>query len=128
MLELREIQCLIVLSERLHFGRTAEELNISQSRVSQLVRSAEGRIGACLFERSSREVRMSSLGAELIGRLRPLYEEMEQVYDDLVLLARGMCGALRLGVAGIELADWAKRLVGSFHEVYPECEVQLDYL
>jgi DNA-binding transcriptional LysR family regulator len=45
MLELREIQCLITLSETLHFGRTAEQLNISQSRVSQLVRSMEERIG-----------------------------------------------------------------------------------
>ncbi|MGW0423393.1 helix-turn-helix domain-containing protein [Streptomyces sp. NPDC003015] len=54
MLELREIKYLLALSEQLHFGRTARELYMSQSRVSQL----------------------ASLGSKLIDRLRPLYEQM----------------------------------------------------
>ena len=35
LVELREIRVFLVLAEELHFGRTAEQLGLTQSRVSQ---------------------------------------------------------------------------------------------
>jgi DNA-binding transcriptional LysR family regulator len=60
--ELREIEVFLVLAEELHFGRTAVRLRLSQGRVSQLVRALEREIGGSLFERSSRQVRLTRLG------------------------------------------------------------------
>jgi DNA-binding transcriptional LysR family regulator len=41
--ELREIEIFLVLAEELHFGRTAERLYLSQSRVSQTIRAVRTR-------------------------------------------------------------------------------------
>ena len=53
-MDFREIECFLVLSEELHFGRTAQRLVVSQARVSQLTRSLERRVGGRLFDRTTR--------------------------------------------------------------------------
>ncbi|TFV32353.1 LysR family transcriptional regulator [Streptomyces sp. T1317-0309] len=52
--DLTEIETFLALAQELHFGRTAERMGLSQSRVSQLIRSLERHIGAPLFTRTSR--------------------------------------------------------------------------
>jgi DNA-binding transcriptional LysR family regulator len=41
--ELREIRVFLMLCEELHFGRTAERLRISQTRVSQTIQEPRRR-------------------------------------------------------------------------------------
>ncbi len=53
-MDLTEIETFLALAQELHFGRTAERMGLSQSRVSQLIRSLERHIGAPLFTRTSR--------------------------------------------------------------------------
>ncbi|WP_079062821.1 LysR family transcriptional regulator [Peterkaempfera griseoplana] len=125
MLELREVECLLTLSEQLHFGRAARELRISQSRVSQTLRHVEQRVGGQLFERTSRQVRLTALGAILVERLRPLYEQMTTAYAEAVAHARGVAGTTRLGFTGAAGGGYAADLVRSVRTHAPECEITL---
>lgn len=75
----QEIECLLVLSEELHFGRTAARLGCSQSRVSQLVAGLERRVGARLVDRTSRSVGLSRFGAQFVTEVRPAYEALATV-------------------------------------------------
>jgi DNA-binding MarR family transcriptional regulator len=52
--EQRDIEIFLTLADELHFGRAAERLHVSTARVSQTIKKMERRIGAPLFERSSR--------------------------------------------------------------------------
>src|SRR3712207_9415923 len=54
--ELRELRVFLVLAEELHFGRTADRLGLTQSRVSQSVRDLERKLGLHLAARTSRRV------------------------------------------------------------------------
>lgn len=67
-IDTREIEAFLVLAEELHFGRAGERLYVSQSRVSQLLRALERRVGAQLVERTSRRVRLTPLGARFLRR------------------------------------------------------------
>ncbi|WP_425300706.1 helix-turn-helix domain-containing protein [Nocardia farcinica] len=49
----------------MHFGRAAARLYLSQSRVSQLLRALEQRIGGRLVERTSRTVRRAAFARTL---------------------------------------------------------------
>jgi DNA-binding transcriptional LysR family regulator len=62
--ELREIRTFLVLAEELHFGRTAERLRVTPSRVSQTIRTLERRVGGRLFDRTSRSVRLTPVGEQ----------------------------------------------------------------
>ena len=104
-LEARELECFLVLGEELHFGRTAERLYLSQSRVSQLLRSLESRIGARLVERTSRRVRLTPLGASLRDELAPAYTALLDAVEAARARARGVDGVLRIGFVGSRLNE-----------------------
>ncbi|GAA2252922.1 LysR family transcriptional regulator [Streptomyces amakusaensis] len=76
---IQEIECLLVLAEELHFGRTARRLGCSQSRVSQLIAALERRVGVRLVDRTSRSVGLSRFGAQFADEVRPAYETLNTV-------------------------------------------------
>ncbi len=91
--EIRELECFLVLSEELHFGRAAKRLYVSQSRVSQLLGALERRIGGRLLERTSRRVSLTPLGETFLSELRPTYEALRAAVERARVNARG--GPLR---------------------------------
>jgi DNA-binding transcriptional LysR family regulator len=123
MIEMSELRAFLVAADELHFGRAAERLLISPSRVSQLIRKLEARVGAPLFQRSTRRVELTSIGAQL-------YEDLTRVHEDLCTsmqraqsAASGLDGKLLVGY--LTHCDDAAfdRLVSQFRRRFPACEV-----
>ncbi|MCX4850688.1 LysR family transcriptional regulator [Streptomyces sp. NBC_00893] len=96
-LPLQELECFSVLVHQLHFGRTAEVLGVSQGRVSQLIKRLEGRVGAPVFERTSRRVELTELGRELAEQVVPAFERLRAGYEDARSRAAAADRPLRLG-------------------------------
>ncbi|MFD4406323.1 LysR family transcriptional regulator [Nocardia sp. NPDC058499] len=108
-LPVRELECLLVLAEELHFGRTAERLRVSQSRVSQLVAALERTIGTQLVHRTSRRVTLTDFGAEFVERVRPVYTELVDLVGGARREARQeLPDPIRVGFQGIayETVTW----------------------
>ncbi|AHH96056.1 LysR family transcriptional regulator [Kutzneria albida] len=122
-LDLRELECALVLGEELHFGRTAERLYLSQGRVSQLLRSLEDRLGARLFDRTSRRVRPTPFGARFLTELRPAYTGLHGVVEQARAAARGVLGVLRLGFVGM-FDEPLSELTGTFGRQNPACHLE----
>ncbi|QLY33792.1 LysR family transcriptional regulator [Nocardia huaxiensis] len=76
MLERLELEAFLTLAEELHFGRTAERLHVSTGRISQTIRALERRLGAQLFERTSRTVTLTPVGKQLRDDLLPAYRQI----------------------------------------------------
>lgn len=119
-LEIRELECFLVLAEELHFGRAGERLYVSQSRVSQLLAALEQRIGARLVERTSRRVRLTTLGERFLAELRPSYDELAATVERARAAARGVDGTFRLGFQGTADAR-LMRAIAAFQERHPDC-------
>ncbi|MER5226716.1 LysR family transcriptional regulator [Streptomyces flaveus] len=118
--ELRDIEIFLALAEELHFGRTAERLHITQARVSQAIAKQERRIGAALFERTSRRVTLTPLGARLRDDLSAGYERIRDGVESAMETARGVRGSLRLGIFGANAHDLAP-VTRVFRQRYPSC-------
>jgi len=118
--EIRELECFLVLAEELHFGRTAERLYLSQSRVSQLLQSLERRIGGPLFERTSRRVALTPLGQNFLTSLRPAYAALERVVTNAREFATQVKGKLQIGFQGTA-TDEILAAVSVFQSQNPNC-------
>ncbi|PWS44392.1 LysR family transcriptional regulator, partial [Streptomyces sp. FT05W] len=120
-----EIEVFLALAEELHFGRTAERLGVSQGRVSQIVKGIERRIGAPLFDRTSRRVALTPLGRQLRTDLEPHHRGIQQAVDRATETARGLTGRLTVGYTaawnGSLLLEAADRL----RTRHPECAVDI---
>lgn len=95
---LRQLRYLVTLSETLHFGRAAEECNVTQSTLSAGIAELERLLGAELVERSRRKVLLTPLGRETVARARDLLAGAEDLVEAVQAAQEPLSGPLRLGV------------------------------
>jgi len=98
MIELREIRVFLALAEELHFGRTAERLGLTQSRVSQSLRALETKLGTELVHRTSRRVSLTAAGERFLASLGPAYGKLAGVLERTHDSSLRLEGRLRLGL------------------------------
>lgn len=116
----REIEVFLAVAEELHFGRAAARLHLTTSRVSQAIRALERRIGAPLFERTSRTVRLSSLGQTLFDEARPAFQRLEEALRRAKRSAgREPQGVLQVYFANSLREEVTAALVHGFVAAYP---------
>ncbi|MFT4114490.1 LysR substrate-binding domain-containing protein [Silvibacterium sp.] len=124
-IELRHLRYFIAVAEELHFGRAAERLHMAQPPLSQQIRRLEELLGCALFLRTSREVRLTAAGEELLERSR---QTLRKIGDDCVAagrIGRGEAGTLRVGFIGSGMLTALPRMLGRYRRRYPEVDLQL---
>ena len=124
-MEKRDIEIFLTLADELHFGRAAERLHVSTARVSQTIKKLERRIGAPLFERTSRRVELTPIGRRLRDELRPAYQQIQDAVDRAMTAARGVRGTLRVGFIGAASGRFVLEVAEAFRAEHPDCEVPL---
>ncbi len=101
--DLRQLRHFVAVAERLHFGRAAAALHISQPPLSRSIRDLEMRIGATLLARTRRKVELTPEGARFLEEARRLLAQLEHAVLEVGRMAAGG-GRLRLGF--VSLADY----------------------
>src|SRR5438552_4762261 len=102
--DLRQLRYFIAVAERLHFGRAAAALHISQPPLSRAIQSLEERLGVTLFARTRRRVELTAEGARSLDEARRLAAQLETAVTELQGMAAGERGRLRIGF--VSLADY----------------------
>lgn len=95
---LRQLQYLVQLAERRNFRQAADACFVTQSTLSAGIKELETILGTQLVERSTRTMRLTAAGQEIVARARAIIAAAE----DLASFAKGarepFSGPLRLGV------------------------------
>src|SRR5882672_1017707 len=102
--DLRQLRYFIAVAERLHFGRAAAALHISQPPLSRAIQALEERLGVALFARTRRRVELTAEGARFLEEARRLAAQLETAVTELQGMAAGERGRLRIGF--VSLADY----------------------
>ena len=100
----RQLRYFVAVAERLHFGRAAAALHISQPPLSRAIRGLEEQLGARLLARSRRKVELTAEGARLYEEAKRVLDQLERAAREVGAMAAGKSGRLRLGF--VSLADY----------------------
>jgi DNA-binding transcriptional LysR family regulator len=125
-IELRELRVFLTLADELHFGRTADRLRLTPSRVSQTLRELEDKLGSQLLHRTSRRVALTSFGERFLGEVGPSYDQLIGALESMHSAARSLEGTLRLGLfSGPAGGPQLVELVDAFGALHPGCELEI---
>ncbi len=124
-MELRHLRHFVALAEELHFGRAARRLAISQPPLSSSIRQLEEDLGVRLFERSSRQVRLSAAGAAFLVESRRILAQAAEARELVGRIAAGLSGRLQVGFVASMLYRGLPELLARFQREHPGIEVTL---
>ncbi|WP_371636491.1 LysR family transcriptional regulator [Streptomyces zaomyceticus] len=127
MLERLELEAFLTLAEELHFGRTAQRLHVTTSRISQTIRKLERRVGAQLFVRNSRSVTPTAVGERLRDDLLPANEQIALGLARAIASGRGgrTRGVVRVGWSAPWCGNLMVRAAELFRARHTDCEVEI---
>lgn len=74
---LRQIHAFLAAADLGNFTRAAERLNMTQPALSLAIRELETELGIRLFDRTTRRVELTQVGAELSHSARKLIDDLE---------------------------------------------------
>ena len=124
-LTLKQLRYFEALSRHGHFGRAADACAISQPALSVQIKELEQSLGTPLFERSPRNVRLTSFGEDWALRVR----EILRAVDELGELARAaqtdLIGRLRIGVIPTIAPYLLPGLIGRLGRDHAELDVHI---
>src|SRR5271156_4899934 len=124
-IEIRHLRYFIAVAEELHFGRAAMRLHIAQPPLSQQIRRLEEMLGHALFLRTSREVRLTAAGEELLERARYTLKKIEADVAAAQRIGRGEAGAMTVGFIGSGMLTPVPKMLGRYRRQYPQVDLQL---
>ena len=128
-IDLRELRVFLTLAEELHFGRTAQRLSLTPSRVSQMLRALEHKLGAPLVHRTSRRVELTAFGERFHREAAAAYEHLSGVLQRAHAANRSLEGTLRVfQFSGPASGPHLLSIIDVFEGRHPESHVHLGQL
>ncbi|MBL1079862.1 LysR family transcriptional regulator [Nocardia sp. 2] len=124
-MERYELEALLALADELHFARAAERLRVSPSRISRIVQTVERRLGATLFERTSRQVTLTPIGKQFLDELRPGHDQIQRAVARATQAGRGIDGVLTVGFLGPAAGRVILTLAADFRAEHPGVDVRI---
>jgi LysR family hydrogen peroxide-inducible transcriptional activator len=95
---LTELRYIVALARERHFGHAAEKCHVSQPTLSVALKKVEQRYGVTLFERSSADVRLTTIGEQIAMQAERVLEEAGRLREIVEQGKDPLHGPLRLGV------------------------------
>jgi len=126
--DLKVLYYFTVLAEEKHFGLAAKRIGIEQPPLSLQIKKLEGLVGGQLFDRSSRQIALTTLGEALLPEALALLEGSHRVMDKVKSLARGETGELRIGFATSTIFSGLTAAIQKHKTLFPKVNLRLQEL
>ncbi|MCX5036417.1 MULTISPECIES: LysR family transcriptional regulator [Streptomyces] len=124
-MELQQMRYVLAVAETMSFTRAAERCHVVQSALSHQVARLEQELGARLFERTTRRVRLTPAGEAFLPAARQCLAAAERAADEVAAAVGEVRGQLRVGVISSVAAVDVPRALRDFRERYPKVRVSL---
>jgi LysR family transcriptional regulator, glycine cleavage system transcriptional activator len=110
-------------ARHLSFTRAADELNVTQTAVSHLIRRLEEQLGVQLFVRRNRALELTREASSYLPAVRGAFEDLRRATDRLRRPERE--GVLTVSTTASLAAKWLVTRVAAFQDANPGIEVRI---
>ncbi|MBP8046715.1 MAG: LysR family transcriptional regulator [Psychrobacter sp.] len=123
-ISIRQLSAFISVADNGSFTRASEQMHLTQSAVSGLIKELESSLGIVLFDRTTRQLSLSVVGHHLLPQARRILNEMQLFENEASSLTSLAQGQVRLAVSQFA-ASSIPAVIARFAKAYPDISVSL---
>lgn len=116
---------LVVLAEVLNYRKAAERLHMAQPPLSMSIKRLEEELGAPLFWRERRGLRLTPVGEAVLPHARQIVFHVDQLKSSAASARQGVGGHLRIGFVGSATYRLLPRALPEFRSRFPGVQLHL---
>ncbi|MEV8409715.1 LysR family transcriptional regulator [Streptomyces niveus] len=124
-MELQQMRYVIAVAEMSSFTRAAQRCLVVQSALSHQIARLEKELGARLFERTSRRVRLTPAGAAFLPAARQCLDAAERAAAEVAAAVGEVRGRLAVGLIPTVAAVDVPAVLREFHQRHPKARISL---
>ncbi|MEU5758583.1 LysR family transcriptional regulator [Nocardia sp. NPDC047648] len=124
-MELQQMRYVLAVAETNSFTRAAERCLVVQSALSHQIARLERELGARLFERTSRRVRLTAAGAAFLPAARQCLDAAERAAAEVAAAVGEVRGRLAVGLIPTVAAVDIPEALRDFRQRYPHVRISL---
>lgn len=123
MIETSQLQTLVAVAKAKSFSKAAEDLNVTQSAISQSIKNLESKIEVSLFKRSGKKVMLTPEGEKLFALASQFLGSLDETIEEIQHDKESMSGKVRIGTLNGVGKSWLASELLSLAKKYPELTV-----
>jgi DNA-binding transcriptional LysR family regulator len=125
MLDYRDLVYFEAIAGSESLARAASQLGRTQPALTKCIHRLEDSVGAALFDRAGRGLKLTPVGVALLGQAKRLRSSMDNAVRELSDVAKGSAGHVRVG-AGATMAEYLlPQVCGAFTAGSPGVTVEI---
>lgn len=122
---LKQLRAFIEVAEKQSFVAASQSLNMSQPALSQCIRQLEQHVGSPLFNRTTRQVRMTPLGAGFLPLVRDLLKRFDDLMSDVQSLVDRKHGNVIVACLPSVAARLMPKIISACDRLYPGLHITI---
>ncbi|GGV10298.1 LysR family transcriptional regulator [Streptomyces spectabilis] len=124
-MDLQQMRYVLAVAETASFTRAAERCHVVQSALSHQVARLEKELGARLFERTSRRVRLTAAGEAFLPAARQALDAAERARAEVAAATGEVRGTLTVGAIPTVTAVDLPAVLRDYRRRYPQVRISL---
>lgn len=125
MIENSHLQTLLAIKENHSFSKAAEALSVTQSAISQSVKSLEQKVGVKLVTRSGKNMALTDEGQKICSLAKNFFKDLDVTLSEIRNEKDNIVGDIRIGTLnGVGKSFIASKML-EFAKMYPDVNVSV---
>lgn len=124
-LELRQLQYFVEVANREHISQAADHMNVAQSAVSRQIANLEAELGAPLFDRIGRNVKLTPIGKIFLEHTVTALKAIDFAAKQVEEYLNPEKGTIKVGFPSSLASYVLPNVISAFKKEYPEISFQL---
>lgn len=121
----RQLRAFHFVAQHRSFARAAENLFITPSGVSVLIRELERQLGFRLFDRTTRQVELTAYGSDLLAVTQPNLRALDVAMTGIEQVAKGKTRSISVGTTPWLAANVLPPAIKEFREHRPDVKIRV---
>src|ERR1700723_2768445 len=124
-MEIQQLRYVCAVADTGNFSRAAERCQVAQPSLSQQILKLEEDLGAKLFDRLGRSVRVTEAGRAFIPRARAILEQMDEARSSVAANNTDLRGSVAVGVIPTVAPYLMPAYTASFAKKFPDAKLRI---